>query len=45
MDDRIAGVVFDIGGVLAALDGMPSLAALLGVEPMATLLGQPLIVT
>ena len=39
MGQQIAGVLFDIGGVLAALDGVPSLATLLGMpaDPEAIL--------
>jgi HAD superfamily hydrolase (TIGR01509 family) len=32
MDHQITGVLFDMGGVLAALDGVPPLATLLGIE-------------
>jgi HAD superfamily hydrolase (TIGR01509 family) len=32
MGDRIAGVLFDVGDVLAALDGMPSLSALVKTD-------------
>jgi len=33
MNNKISGILFDIGGVLVALDGTPSMAKLLGMEP------------
>src|SRR5437660_11172475 len=49
MGDKILGVLFDLGGVLVALDGVPSVAALLGVEAQhealhATWLASPSVV-
>jgi glucose-1-phosphatase len=33
MSHKIAGIIFDINGVLVALDGVPSMARLLGIQP------------